>query len=227
MRQAHLPPTPEQIDLMYWTASLGAITAEALALRMGVTPASARGRLSAAVRRGLLTRRRLLVDAPTLYTITRAGLRACGAYGIDPCRLSAGGAHHAIVCAEVAAALELGYPDHRVVGERELRRDERDLGRPLASARLAANRLHYPDLVLWPPAPGALPVAVEVELTIKAPRRLANICRAWARCPAVSGVLYLAPNHVERALERAIEKAHAHERVVVLPLAALPSPRGA
>lgn len=227
MRQAHLPFTPEQIDLMHWTASLGAITAEALALRMDITPASARGRLSAAVRRGLLARRCLLVEAPALYTITRAGLRACGAYGIDPCRLSASGAHHAILCAEVAAALERCYPDHRLVGERELRRDERDLGRPLASARLAANRLHYPDLVLWPEAPGALPVAVEVELTIKAPRRLANICRAWARCPTVSGVLYLAPNHVERALERAIEKAHAEERVVVLPLGALPSRPGA
>ena len=223
MRQAHLPLTPEQTDLMHWTASLGAITAEALALRMGITLASARGRLSAAVRRGLLAKRRLLVDAPALYTITRAGLRACGAYGIDPCRLSAGGAHHAIVCAEVAAALERCYPDHRLAGERELRRDERDLGRPLASARLAANRPHYPDLVLWPDAPGSLPVAVEVELTIKAPRRLAAICRAWARCSTVSGVLYLAPGHVERALERAIEKVHAQDRVVVLPLRVLPS----
>ncbi len=223
MRQTHLSITPEQTDLMYWTASLGAITAEALALRMDITPASARGRLSAIVRRGLLARQRLLVDAPTLYTITRAGLRACGAYGIDPCRLSAGGAHHVTACAEVAAALERCYPDHRLVGERELRRDERDLGRPLASTRLAADRLHYPDLVLWPEAPGELPVAVEVELTIKAPRRLANICRAWARCPTVSGVLYLAPDQVRRALERAIEKAHAQERVVVLPLEALPS----
>lgn len=223
MRQAHLSITPEQTDLMHWTASLGAITAEALALRMDITPASARGRLATTVRHGLLVRRRLLVDAPTLYTITRAGLRACRAYGIDPCRLSAGGAHHAIACAEVAAGLERCYPDHRLVGERELRRDERDLGRPLASTRLAADRLHYPDLVLWPEAPGELPVAVEVELTIKAPRRLANICRAWARCPTVSGVLYLAPDQVRRALERAIEKAHAQERVVVLPLEALPS----
>jgi hypothetical protein len=223
MRQARPQLTPWQTDLVHWTASLGAITAEALALRCDITPASARGRLSAAVRLGLLARRRLLVDAPTLYTTTRAGLRACGAYGIDPCRLSAGGAHHTIICAEVAAALERCYPDHRLLGERELRRDERDLGRPLASARLAANRVHYPDLVLWPDAPGELPVAVEVELTIKAPRRLASICRAWARCSTISGVLYLAPDHVERALKRAIEKACAQERVVVLPLTSLPS----
>lgn len=227
MRQAHLSLTPDQTDLLHWTASLGAITAEALALRLDITPASARGRLSAAAKRGLLARQRLLVGAPTLYTITRAGLRACGGYGIDPCRLSAAGAHHAIVCAQVAAALERCYPDHRLVGERELRRDERELGRPLASTRLAADRMHHPDLVLWPDASEQLPVAVEVELTIKAPRRLANICRAWARCLTVSGVLYLAPNHVERALERAIERAHAQERVLVVPLEALPSRPGA
>jgi len=223
MPQAPLSLTAEQTELVHWTASLGAITAEALARRVSATPASARGRLATLVRHGLLARRRLLVDAPTLYTVTRAGLRACGAYGIEPCRLSAAGAHHAILCAEAAASLERCYPDHRLLGERELRRDERDLGRPLASARLAADRLHRPDLVLWPHTPGALPVAVEVELTIKAPRRLAGICRAWTRCPLVSGVLYLAGDRVQPALERAIEKAGARERVVVLPLTALPA----
>jgi hypothetical protein len=226
MRQAHRSPTPEQANVLRWAASLGAITAEALALRLDITPHSARGRLSAAVRRGLLERRRLLVEGPALYTVTRAGLRACGRQGLEPGRLSATGAHHAIVCAQAAAGLERCYPDHRLIGERELRRDERDLGRPLASARLGpagcdANQVHRPDLVLWPSVPGALPVAVEVELTIKAPRRLAEICVAWARCRAVAGVLYVAPEDVERALERAIEKAHARERVVVVPLHAL------
>ena len=66
-----------------------------------------------------------------------------------------------------------------------------------------------------------LPVAVEVELTIKAPERLAAICRAWARARCVAGVLYLAPPEVERAVQRAIDRAQAHERVVVVPLDAL------
>jgi hypothetical protein len=69
-----------------------------------------------------------------------------------------------------------------------------------------------------------LPVAVEVELTVKAPRRLAEICRAWARCRCVAGVLYLAPPEVRRALERAIDQAQAGERIAVLGLDAVPRP---
>jgi len=171
-----------------------------------------------------------------LYTLTRAGMRNCGLRGLDPCRVSAANAQHLIVCAAVAASLEGCYPDHLLLGERELRRDERERGVPLASARMGIGPdggpvLHRPDLVLWPRAsadPGTieeeLPVAVEVELTIKAARRLADICLAWARCRCVAGVLYIAPPAVQRALERAIDRAQAHERIVVVGLDALPSP---
>jgi hypothetical protein len=83
--------------------------------------------------------------------------------------------------------------------------------------------MHRPDLVLWSSSPGlGNPIAVEVELTIKAPRRLEEICRAWARAREVSGVLYLAPPPVERALQRAIERANAAERIVVVSLDSLP-----
>ena len=120
--------------------------------------------------------------------------------------------------------LEAAYPDQRVVGERELRREEREIGTQLASARLGARPdgqplLHRPDLVLWP-AGGqrSLPVVVEVELTVKAPRRLLEICRAWARARCVAGVLYVAAPDVERPLARALEKARAGERIILLPL---------
>jgi hypothetical protein len=66
-----------------------------------------------------------------------------------------------------------------------------------------------------------LPVAVEVELTIKAPRRLTSICRAWARSRSVVGTVYLAAPRVLPPLERAIEAAHAQERVVALELDAI------
>ena len=134
--------------------------------------------------------------------------------------------------------MERRYPGHLVLGERELRRDERERGIPLASARLgiAPNGgplLHRPDLVLWPEGPenddrreggrkGGFPIAVEVELTVKAPQRLADICRAWARCRCVAGVLYLAPAEVERALHRATDQVQAGERIAVVSLDALP-----
>jgi hypothetical protein len=219
----------ERVEMMQWTARIGAVTAEALATHQGTTVASARARLSAAERDRLLQRRRPLVGRPALYAITRAGLRASGLKGLDPCRVSASNALHLIACAQVAAALERCYPDHRMLGERELRRDDREAGVCRASANLGirpdgAGQRHAPDLVLWQDGhAGGSPVAVEVELTIKAPQRLAAICRAWARCRDVAGVLYIAPAEVARALGRAIDSAHAGDRIVVVPLEALPA----
>jgi hypothetical protein len=225
-------PSPERVAIMQWTARIGAVTAEALADRLDVTVASARGQLGVLEQAGWLSRRRPLAERPALYTATRAGLRTAAQQGLDPCRVSVSNANHLIVCAWVAAALERCYPDHLVLGERELRRDERERGAPLASARLGIGPdggplLHRPDLVLCPEEPGdgdRLPVAVEVELTVKAPRRLAEICRAWARCRCVAGVLYLAPPEVQRALHRAIDQAQAGERIAVVALDALPRP---
>jgi hypothetical protein len=125
--------------------------------------------------------------------------------------------------------LEHAYPDHYVMGERELRRDEREAATQLASALLGRGPggtplLHRPDVVLWPQEASSderLPVAVEVELTIKAPRRLIEICRAWARCRCVAGTLYLVAPDVERPLARAIAQAQATGRVAAVPLAAL------
>lgn len=232
---------PGRVAILRWAAGLGAVTAEALAEHLGVSVASARGRLGAAEGERLIERHRPLRERPALYTVTRAGLRAAGVRGLDPCRVSASNASHLTECARAAAALERCYPDHRVQGERALRSEEHECRRALASAELGGGARgersgahspngwvgesrHRPDLVLWPTDPaGGLPVAVEVELTVKAPERLAAICLAWARARCVAGALYLAPPEVERAVWRAIDRAHAAERVVVVPLEALPS----
>jgi hypothetical protein len=217
-----------RVAVVEWAARMGAITAEALAERAGCTVASARARLLAAERLRLLARWRPLAGQPALYTVTPAGMRAVGLRGLEPGRVSATSAAHAIACAGVAAALEHCLPTHQVIGERELRRDERERGAALASAYMGSGRhgapvLHRPDLVLWPKdACDELPVAIEVELTRKAPQRLAAICRAWGRCRCVAGVVYLAAPEVQTALQLAIERASAGERVVVLDLDALP-----
>jgi hypothetical protein len=70
--------------------------------------------------------------------------------------------------------------------------------------------------VLFPPDT-AVPVAVEVELSVKGARRLDAICRAWVRCRIVSEVRY-APPHVSRAVSRAVSSVHAHDAIRVLPL---------
>ncbi len=216
-------PAPERAALVQWVAGLGAVTAEALALRLDVSLASARGRLYAAVGAGLLAVHRV---GPVLFTVTPAGFRACCEPGLEVARVSPVSARHLAVCARVAAALELCYPECSVLGERPLRLRERGVG-ALASARLGLTpggdpALHRPDLVLWPLAAEELPVAVEVELTVKAPARLLEICSAWARSRCVAGVLYLAPPEVRPAVQRAIARARAQEEVVVLGFDSVP-----
>lgn len=217
-----------RLALVEWVAGLGAVTAEAMACRDGISPAAARGRLQAAVAGGLLAAARPLADRPTLYALTPQGARALARKGLAPCQVRPGNAQHLMACAAAAARLESCYPDHVAWGERELRAQEREHGARLASAvlgwHLTEPLLHRPDIVLWPRCPGALPVAVEVELTVKAQRRLEAICRAWARCELVAGVLYLVTPAVERPLGHAIERVAAGDRVVSVPLASLPGP---
>src|SRR5580693_7854835 len=98
MTPAHTNTDSKHLAIVRWAAGLGAITAEAVAVHLGVTVASARGRLLGAVRAGLLARHRPLTARPTLYAVTRAGLCAVGEEGMDPCRVSASGAAHLIEC---------------------------------------------------------------------------------------------------------------------------------
>jgi len=217
-------PSSRVLDAIRWAGELGAITADALAIRSRVSVASARSILVAGERAGLLAASRPLHRRPALYAITARGLRVAGLEGLAAGRVSASNAAHLVAVASVAATLARRHPDHRVQGERALRREEHLAARALASARLGTApdggpALHRADLTLWPRGGDeGEPVAVEVELTIKSPRRLTAICRAWARCSLVAGVLYYAPPEVRRAVQRAITEAHAADRVVVLPL---------
>ncbi len=231
MTTQHETAPCRRVGMLRWIGQMGAITPASLAARDGNSLASARARLAAAERARLVRSRRPLADQEALYVITARGARAAGLHGVKPCSLNPSNALHLITCAAVASALGRCYPDHRVLSERELLREESIAGAALASAGLPDRRRggaarHRPDLVLWP-APPALPVAVEVELTVKAPRRLAEICRAWARCGHVAGALYLVAPEVEAPLQRALERAHARERIAVVPLGVLSTPGAA
>ncbi|HMG98196.1 MAG TPA: hypothetical protein VK546_04690 [Gaiellales bacterium] len=216
--------SPELLALVRWTGNLGVVTAEAVAWRTGCSEASARARLQHGERAGVLARCRPLRGRASLFTATRHGLRVTGDSALEPGRVSAGTARHAFACASAAVALERLYPERTITGVPDLRRRERLAGRPLATAQIprlgnGPVLLHRPDLVLWAAAEhDDGPIAVEVELSVKAPLRLAKICRAWARCREVSGVLYVAAPRVRAPLERAIAEAGGVGRIVVLDL---------
>ncbi len=206
------------VAILDWLAAIGAGSAGELAASCGLSQRATGARLRAMEGAGLTRSLRMLHGAPALHVLTRRGLRAAGRPELEPVAISASGFAHLLAVARVAVAL--GNAGHRVGGERELRAWERAEGRPLASAEVGLARdgtvaLHRPDLVCW--GDGA-PIAVEVELTVKAPARLRTIVRGWARSRLVGGVVYYATPSAARALRRALRSESAGERVVVVPL---------
>jgi hypothetical protein len=154
-----------------------------------------------------------------LLRATREGQRYVGLAALPLALVRPGDVGHDLRCAEVGLRLEeeIGPGGGRTFTERELVLTDRSEEHPLASARLAQHGregLHRPDLAVLTDA-GT--IAVEVELSIKAPRRLEAIMRAWRRADHVAEVRYLCGSGaVRRAVDRAVAATYADEKVRVL-----------
>jgi hypothetical protein len=237
MTAAYVPQQAiQRARTIAWASALGAITPEALSERDTLSPATAKERLDEAVGLGLMDKHSVLVGYSDLYTATNAGRKLArkhadvGGYsypdGLRTARVTIKEARHMIACASVAAALESRYPDHRVIGERELHRDESSQKRRLASVEIRRHGQmgsHYPDLVIWPPpaagSPTPLPIAVEVELTMKSKEELTAICRAFARSRHIEGAIYYAETtKIEERLFDTVEEVQGEAMVAVNPL---------
>ena len=211
-----------QQPIVAWIGRIGAAGAAEVSVRFSLSASSARARLVACERAGLLEGARLLHGQPPLYAATPAGLRAAGLAELRPCRVSPSGFAHLREVARAAAALERSLPDLVVVGERELRVWERQRRSPAGKRRPRSGRRRR----LCPPpsrprplagrSPGqharAPAVAIEVELTVKSPPRLAAIVRGWARSRLVAGVVYYASPPAARALRRAVATSRRRHR---------------
>lgn len=216
----------EQLELVNWLGRIGAARADDLARRFALSPQAMRACLRRCERAGLVEANRLLHREAPLYVATRAGLRAAECADLGCARVSVSGFAHMREVARAAVALERSLPLRYVMGERELRRAERDAGALLASAEVGPaydprRAVHRPDLVVWEREPGAHPIAIEVELTVKAPLRLRAIVRGWARSRLVSGVVYYATADAARAVRSAVTREQAVGRVQVVGLSAL------
>jgi DNA-binding transcriptional ArsR family regulator len=215
MTDAQLTSTTAMLD---WLGATGAASASELAAVAALSSRTVLTRLRALEHAGLVSSAELLRGEPPLHTLTRRGLRAAGRPELDPISISASSFGHFLAVARVAVALRAA--GESVGGERELRAFERIEGRPLASAavglaRDGATAWHRPDLVCW--RAGA-PLAIEVELTVKAPERLRTIVRGWARSRLVEGVVYYATTPAARALRAAVRIESAQEAVAILAL---------
>ena len=219
-------PEPRQLaaatsrdhDLVRFVGRRGGVAIEHVMAALGIGRTMAYRRVAACVERGLLERLDLVRAEPTLLRATRAGLRYAG-LGLALAQVSPGSVNHWLTCASTAQRLGDEADPELVVSARELLLAERIEGRPIASAKVGEHpdgsaRLHRPDLAILA---GERPIAVEVELTPKSPDRLLGLIRAWRRARWVAEVhYYCAPGLTRRAVERAVRKARAEERVRIL-----------
>jgi hypothetical protein len=174
---------------------------------------------------GLIERVRLLHDQPALIVATLAGLRLCDLEHLGVARLSAGAAAHWQASSLIAVLLEREHGRNRVGGVREIRAAERATRAQVASTKIGAST-HLPDLVVWGPdgpgRPGGM--AVEVELTAKAPVRLGTILRSWRDAidyGPVASLLYVCTPVAYRAVMRAMADTFTERYLTIV---AMPAP---
>src|SRR5580704_17246654 len=125
MSETYVTYAPQRViqraEMIAWVETLGAITAEALAVREELSTDVARERLDEAVELGLLDRHSVLVGYSDLYVASTAGRRFArkhadaGGYsypeGLRAARVTIKETRHLIACVSVVAALECRYLD--------------------------------------------------------------------------------------------------------------------
>jgi hypothetical protein len=207
-------------ELVGWIARMGAVAIGHVQGRYGICRSVSYEVVARLVEAGLIERVATLPGDPTLLCTTPQGIAYAG-LGLPAARVGAGAVDHWLACADVAIWAERRWSRDSLMSERELRFAELDASKPIASAivgELPDGRpmLHRPDLVI---RDDGHTLAIEVELTPKAPRRLEHIVRCWRRARYVERVLYMVPaGPTQRAVERAVAATHAQERVIVREL---------
>jgi hypothetical protein len=206
-------------ELVRWISRLGAVGVGHVGGKLGVGRSVAYDLVARLVDAGLLERVSLLRGEPALIRATAEG-NGVAELGLPVARITPALVSHWLACADVALWAERRLGCDRVISERELRLLEQIEGKAIASAKVGelpdgAPRLHRPDLAVVNGA--ERPIAIEVELSPKAPWRLRAIIVAWRRASSVERVIYLAaPGETMRGVQRAVRLKHAGERVHVL-----------
>lgn len=195
---------------------MGAVTLDQVRVRFGLGRTAGYRRVAACASAGLVERVETLRGQPSLIRATKAGLRFTG-LELRIAQVRPELVAHWIACGDVALSLEREFGAAAVLSEREIRAVEADATRPLASAIVGerpdgSEIRHRADLAVLREGEA---VAIEVELTAKAPRRLEAIVRAWRRARWVAGVRYYVAPGVADAVGRAIARTHAEGRVEV------------
>lgn len=197
----------------------GVLTVEQAMRATGTGRTATYRRVAALIEAGLLERLDLLRSQPSLLHATRDGLRYAG-LPMPVAKVSPGAVDHWLRCATVALDLDEHYGRNRVLTEREIVAKELFEDRAVAKARLNVGghreRFHRADLAVLTEE-GV--IAIEVELTPKAPRRLEELIRAWRWAIGgreVSEVRYLCePGQTRSLVERVVKKVQAERFIQI------------
>jgi hypothetical protein len=218
-------PDPSRVrrEVAAYRRLLSALDAGEIALQAmratGVGRTATYRRAAALIEAGLLERLDLLRSFPSLLHATRDGLRYAG-LAMPVAKVSPGAVDHWLRCATVALDLGERYGHDRVLTEREILAtealEERPLGKIPVGLILAHGnqRVHRPDLIV---STDEGRVAIKVELTPKAPRRLEELLRGW-RSAVVRGEVIHArslcePGQTRRLVERIVRKTHTERYI--------------
>lgn len=207
-------------QLARWVGRLGAVEVRHVQERFGVGRSVAYDLIARLSKAGLVERVETLRGEPTLIRATVEGL-GFAELGLPVASVRLGELFHWIACADVCLWAERRFGEQSVLSEPEIRLAERLEGRPVVSAAIGElsdgrTRLHRPDLAL---IAGERPIAIEVELTPKAPARLKAIIKGWRRARHVEQVIYLcSPGPTQQGVERAVAETHADDRISVIEI---------
>jgi hypothetical protein len=193
--------------VLEFVARFGVVPRRAVAIWAGTARAVTAARERRLREAGLIEVRPGFGDSGRIVICKRAGLRAACREELPAPTPSPASLVHSAASAHVAAQLE--RQGHRVLSEREIAATERAEGKRIYSAQYR-ERFHRPDLVLLDDPP----VAIEVELTAKSPRRLQGILRAWRGTLARNQfglIRYLCAPRAFGAVERAADRVRLDE----------------
>ncbi len=213
------PPRDRDQELVRFVGRHGLVAIRHVMAELGVGRTAAYRRVGACVEAGLLERVDLLRTEPGLLRATREGLRYAS-LGLPLAKIGPGTVDHMLRCTSTAHRLGEHFGHDRVRSEREIVLAEQIAGKALASADLGERRgrirLHRPDLAVLTEE-GT--IAIEVELTPKAPRRLYALIRAWrwaiGQGPVSEVHYHCAPGQTRAAVERAVEKVRAEQFIAI------------
>lgn len=200
-------------EIVRWVGRMGAVELGHLMRRWRFGRSVGYALVARLVEAGLLDRVATLPGDPTMLRATQNGLAYAG-LGVAQARVAPGQVDHWLGCGDAALWAEERWGEEAVLSERELRFAELEEGKSIGSAtvgELPGGRpmLHRPDLLV---DRDDVRVAIEVELTPKAPRRLEHLLRRWRLTRGLDHVLYLVPpGATKRAVVRARRRVHADQ----------------